>query len=496
MSFAQGSTSGLVAVHVAQQDPATVPPLESTAEAAGDWLGRRRERRSRFADPAIDWQRHGLEPRWLDMETSECAAAIDPSIFHGHGGTELERFLAGTQARGEVALAVATIGDADDEFSRNVFGTDASVLLPGGDGSISGRRLPTMTRATPAPGVKGADKDLALRLLNRPHEAAWWSISVSGTTLESPMGMSETRDPGGRLEPILVDSLGDPIVAVWISDFGDQRWYAIPDASEPDVVLDWLISQALPEHVPGALRRVRARQAVVPTLQTPGEDAARRELADLEATFERERDRLSAELRRATEAAEPIRDGLLYGTGSELVDAVSSVLRAAGLTVTELDDALGDTTSADLLVFDGRRRRLVEVKSAGGSAGEKLVAALERHLQTWPQLRPQEPVDGGVLVVNHQHKLDPDNRSPEVFTRPEFVAALTVTVLSSRRLFDWWRYSDWEAIQAAVMGTAERPTSTATSEPQPDAGTRPPSEPENQRRPRRWWSRGERNHPN
>lgn len=496
MGLAQGSASGLVAVHVAQQDPATAPPLESTTEAGGDWRRRRRERRSRFADPAIDWQRHTLEPRWLDMETSDCAAAIDPSIFHGRGATELERFRAGTQSRGDVALVVATIGDADDEFSRSVFGTDAAVLLPGGDGSISGRRLPAMTRAAPAPGMKGADKDLALRLLNRPDEAAWWSIDVCGTTLESPMGGSETRDPGGRLEPILVDSLGDPIVAVWISDAGNQRWYAIPDATDADVVLDWLISQALPEHVPGALRRVRARQAVISTLQTPGEDAARGELAALEATFERERERLSDELRRATEAAEPIRHGLLYGTGSELVDAVASVLRAAGLTVIDLDDALGDTTSADVLVSDGRHRRLVEVKSAGGNAGERLVAALERHLQTWPQLRSQEPVDGGVLVVNHEHKLDPDDRSPEVFTRPEFVAALTVTVLSSRRLFDWWRDSDWKAIQTAVMGTAEAPTSTGTSEPQPDARASPPAESGNQRRPRRWWSRGERNHPN
>lgn len=80
----------------------------------------------------------------------------------------------------------------------------------------------------------------------------------------------------------------------------------------------------------------------------------------------------------------------------------------------------------------GSDRRLVEVKSAGGNAAEKLVAALDRHLQTWPAIRPSEPVSGGVLVVNHQHKLDPAERSSEVFSRPEFVATLTVTVLSSR----------------------------------------------------------------
>ena len=74
----------------------------------------------------------------------------------------------------------------------------------------------------------------------------------------------------------------------------------------------------------------------------------------------------------------------IYGTGSELVDAVATVLTAAGLTVSDLDELLGDTSSADLLVSIGSNRRLVEVKSAGGNAGEKLVVALDRHLQTWP----------------------------------------------------------------------------------------------------------------
>lgn len=27
---------------------------------------------------------------------------------------------------------------------------------------------------------------------------------------------------------------------------------------------------------------------------------------------------------------------------------------------------------------------------------------LRKHLETWPALRPEVPVDGGVLVVNHQ----------------------------------------------------------------------------------------------
>lgn len=52
----------------------------------------------------------------------------------------------------------------------------------------------------------------------------------------------------------------------------------------------------------------------------------------------------------------------------------------------------------------------MEVKSVSGNASEKLVEAIRRHLQTWPRVRPAEPVGGGVLIVNHQHKLDPDER--------------------------------------------------------------------------------------
>jgi hypothetical protein len=70
----------------------------------------------------------------------------------------------------------------------------------------------------------------------------------------------------------------------------------------------------------------------------------------------------------------------MYGTGSELVEAVTLVLEEAGLTSVNLDDLLGDSASADLLVSYQAQRRLVEVKSASGSASEALVGALSRHL--------------------------------------------------------------------------------------------------------------------
>ena len=73
----------------------------------------------------------------------------------------------------------------------------------------------------------------------------------------------------------------------------------------------------------------------------------------------------------------------------------------------DLDQDLGGTRSADLLVTAGGPLwRLVEVKSASGAAPEQLVSYLQRHLTTWPQLRP-EPVTCGVLIVNHQHTEQP-----------------------------------------------------------------------------------------
>jgi hypothetical protein len=57
-------------------------------------MRRQRARRSLLVDPDVEWQRHGFEPRWVGMETSDCAAALEPNIFHGRGESELERFTA------------------------------------------------------------------------------------------------------------------------------------------------------------------------------------------------------------------------------------------------------------------------------------------------------------------------------------------------------------------------------------------------------------------
>jgi hypothetical protein len=268
------------------------------------------------------------------------------------------------------------------------------------------------------------------------------------------------------------------VVAAWTPLSGDQRWYVIPEATDWATILDWLVQRALPAFVPASLRRVRSPHFVDPDLQTADELVARQALAGLEARYTEDKLTLEGDLRRAEAAAEPIRYGLLYGSGADLVAAVEAVLTAAGLTTVDLDKELGGTKSADLLVHAGTQRVLVEVKAVSGAAPESLVGHLQRHLTTWPQLRPHEPADGGVLIVNHQHKLYPAERSATVYSRPEFVAALTVPVISTVELFGWWRTRGWALIRATVLGAKSATTDPAAGTPA--AGAAPP-------RRRRWW---------
>jgi hypothetical protein len=71
-------------------------------------------------------------------------------------------------------------------------------------------------------------------------------------------------------------------------------------------------------------------------LQTVDEGTARQALDDLETRYDKEKARLKDEQRRAKERAEPVRYGLLYGSGAELVRAVAAVLEAAGVQTIDL----------------------------------------------------------------------------------------------------------------------------------------------------------------
>jgi hypothetical protein len=451
MSAHSWDPNGLVAVHIAVVDPASIPVLNPEAPQVSDYLLKRWAASAKYA--GIRWSELGAEPRWLDQDTSTCAAAINPSQFHNNGADELARFLAGATARDETALIIATLGNVDDDRARSPLSEyDAGVTFPGFNGSIAGKRLPGRTPVSLAKDLDDADRDLGLRLRNRPADAPWWAMTLRPLVLEGSRGTS-VHQPQGELVPILVDSLGAPVVARWTPAEGQQLWYVIPDGTDWDVVVDWLVQRALPTHVPAALPRVRSAHGIDPALETAAEAEVRTALASLEQRYADDKARFEGELQAARKIAEPMRNALLYGTGSELEKAVAEVLRAAGFTVTELDTALGGTVSADLLATLKDQVCLVEVKSASGAASENLVGQLKRHLDTWPQLRPGQPLTCAALIVNHQHRLDPAQRSPNVYQRQVFLDALTFPVVTTRDLFDWWRTSDWEAVRASVLSS-------------------------------------------
>ncbi|MFF7127269.1 hypothetical protein [Streptomyces sp. NPDC008240] len=450
MAAHSSGPNGLVPVHIAVHDPAQ---MEEPDPQAADYARKLFAASARYA--GISWTEHGTEPRWLDMDTSTCAAAINPSHFAGNGAEEFDRFLSGAASRGEPALIIATMGTADDDDDRvrSVFGR------PGGrvdfrhfTGAIVGKRLLAGAEVSLAPGLDAADHDLGLRLRNRPASAPWWAMTLQASALEGPRGTT-VHEPEGELVPVLVDSLGEPVVARWTSGDGQQIWYVIPDGGDWNQVVDWLVQRALLEHVPAALRRVRSRHHVDPALETTAETQARGALEELERRYLEDKTRLEDDLERARQEAEPMRSALLYGSSSELEAAVAVVLRAAGFAVTDLDEELGGTLSADLLAVLNGSTCLVEVKAAAGAAGEKLISQLQRHLEKWPQLRPGQPVTCAALIVNHQHRLDPAERPAEVYQR-RVVDALPFPVIASGDLFRWWRTQDWPAVQAAVLGQA------------------------------------------
>jgi hypothetical protein len=295
-------------------------------------------------------------------------------------------------------------------------------------------------------------------------------MGLQTLALDRP-GVATVLKPGGELLPILVDNLGEPVVARWTSGDGQQIWYVIPDEVDWNKVVDWLVQRAFPEHVPAALRRVRSRHDVDPALETPAETQARTALEELDRRYEENRARLQGERERARQEAEPVRSGLLYSSGAELEAAVAAVLRAAGFTVTNLDAELG-TQSADLLaVLDGSTC-LVEVKAASGAAGEKMIAQLQGHLETWPALRPDQPVTCAALIVNHQHRLAPAERTGEVFQRRARLNTLPFPVVTTGNLFRWWCTQDWPAVQAAVLGQA-RPGGEQRRRPADGSGNQP-----------------------
>jgi hypothetical protein len=397
-----------------------------------------------WALDTLDWASEGFEPRWLGQESSDCAVSFDPSILSGHGADELQRFTEGLRTRSDLGIVIWTAGlnDNPDPTSFNVFGGGDSVLTPL-EGSVSCQRLPLGVQPTVADNLVPADRDLALRLRNDPCVSRWWALDLQAV---NPGGATTANPAPARLVPLLHDQTG--AILAGVAEVDRQRWYFLPRGAEPVGVLRWLMHRALPLWTPDALRAARRSTAVDEQLQTPTERSLRAELTKLETTYARRREALDAELARATEEADVVRAGLLYGRGAELEDAVAQALRTAGLHVQSLDVLLGGTKSADLLVEHQGNRWLVEIKSANGAAKESLVGDLARHQETWPQLRPDLPVAGCVLIVSHHLAATPNERPEQIYNRPEFRGSLTVPVISARTIFNLWRDQDAAALRA------------------------------------------------
>src|ERR1700728_2564297 len=165
MATSSAHTPSPIPVHVGLAEPEQPDDQADPSPAPRRSLIGRNRRDSPLMDPAFGWAAHGLEPRWLRMESSDCAAALDPSIFHGHGADDLERFLAGARERGELALLIATMGNVNDQRPRPLGATaDATIMLPDLETCISGARLPASATISLADGLDPADRDLGLRL--------------------------------------------------------------------------------------------------------------------------------------------------------------------------------------------------------------------------------------------------------------------------------------------------------------------------------------------
>ncbi|MFF8617148.1 hypothetical protein [Streptomyces sp. NPDC015350] len=464
-----GPSAAPIPLHITGEPPA--PPAPDVIGTSG---GPGRQPAPTARPGAVDWAALEVEPRWKDQETGDCAAVLSPFLGPATGGEPYTRYAAGARQRGETALVVACIGAGTR--SHNVFSGPAApgIHLPQYFGSIAANPLPAGVSPELADGLDHAEHDLGTRLLNRP-PATWFRLTYLRDRPSHPGAARVWPPPGeGALRPILVDGLGDPVAGVWMPADGSARWFVVPHGTDQRLLVEWLVQHALPAYVPGALTRARSPLLRDPALATDAEARLAETIDEEQRAHERRQTELQQQLAELRAVADPLRDGLLFGTGHPLEDAVYDVLVAAGATVTRLDDVYG-TKSADLLAEYGGHRVLVEVKSANQRPPQTLPDKLLKHLNTWPGLTGTKPVDGGVLVVNHQIRLPPAQRDAEVYTDRAFADALTVPVIGSARLLDWWRREDWDAVRHAVFGdtgVAQPPEITV-----PDADPKAPGRP-------------------
>ena len=441
--------------HIGVNTPSHWDEIESRQREAGEDAAPylRDQRRPTLAAENRAWADRDIDVRWIGQDTVDCVVALQPGYYHGDGAEEYKRFVRGAKQRGELAISITTPTQPSGivQGYSNILGGGSTIHLGGWNSFVSLSPLGQNSRVQLAESVHGADRDLALRLVGE--ELQWSTLELNGsTTYPGSGGPARVYAAEGNLDPILVTPLGEPVVAAWVSPDTAERLYIVPHNVEWDVVTDWVLDQALPEHNPAALRRHHMLKTVPAELQTDVERDADAALMAFDAEVTERRAALAQAQEAARGAANEMRNGLLYGRGHDLEAAVTRALSEAGIDVEQLDVYLGETASADLLCTLGVRSVLVEVKSVGGNASESLYAALVKHVDAWNANPSRPAIDGGVLVVNHEHKKQPAERSQRPYTRQAFIDSQKHPIVTAVELFDAWRTGDWARVRALVFG--------------------------------------------
>lgn len=154
-------------VHIGYLPPGRWNEMDRKGPRVRSVVGGHEVRPALTMEPIV-WDSLQMTPRWLEEASSSAVAAIEPSLYANRGAAEWHRFLAGAQARGEVALVISMIGSPAPPKTVGLFGPTAGVSLPGAGGfaTVGGPRIALATAPTPADGLGRADRDLALRVVN------------------------------------------------------------------------------------------------------------------------------------------------------------------------------------------------------------------------------------------------------------------------------------------------------------------------------------------
>jgi hypothetical protein len=381
--------------------------------------------------PEFKWPEDLVYVRRDGEDTGSCTAAVCPYGL----SPELTRLVKGATRRQETALVIVELGATP--------GIPHSFSAPDAPGGVVAESLPWGVFPELAEELNPEDKDLALRI--RANEEIHWSAL-------SP----QSHEVGATFQPLLIDSLGKAVVALWIPTRSDkQRWYVIPPGCRWEPIIDWLVYKAIPAYVPNAANRVHELAAIEAAFRTEHERTAMGALETFEEETKVERTRLEAALQSAEKAAGSIRIPLLYESGASLKSAVEKVLHSCGFDVEDLDKYFGDPLSSDLLASLGGKHWLIETKAAGGHPAEDEVSSVVKHVRTWQELGRPEKLEHAVLVMNHNYKRPAAARPPAPYSRKEFVNSLPnfgVSVIGTMALCRWWATQDCEGLTDAVTG--------------------------------------------